>query len=138
MARKTITMNFKGYWRYENKGGLPGVSGVYCVYECTYNTKLITINKLIYIGESENVKDRIANHEKSKDWLSKVGTGNQLCFSFGGVTTIDRGRVEAAMIFKHKPPLNDEYSDSFPFDRTTMELTGETGLLDTNFTVDQT
>ena len=140
MAAKTISIEFNGYWRDENKSGLPNKSGIYCVYECTHNVsqKTVTIHKLIYIGESENVKNRVANHEKYNDWLKHVRSGNGLCFSFGGVRSVDRNRSEAAMIFKHKPPENEEYRDSFPFDKTTMSLSGKTALLNTYFTVDRT
>ena len=140
MAEKTITIEFDGYWRDENKGGLPAKSGVYCVYDCTHNIvkKTVSIHKLIYIGEAEDVKSRVANHEMYKDWLKHVGRGNELCFSFGGVGATDRARAEAAMIFKHKPPQNDEYVRSFPYDRTTMSLSGKTALLNTVFTVDRT
>jgi len=140
MAEKTITIEFDGYWRDENKSGLPAKSGVYCVYECTHNVneKTVSLHKLIYIGEAEDVKTRVANHEKYQDWLKHVRSGNELCFSFGGVGTTDRARAEAAMIFKHKPPENDEYVDSFPFDKTTMSLSGKTDLLNTSFTVNRT
>lgn len=42
------------------------------------------------------------------------------------------------MIFKHKPPENTEYVDSFPFDQTTTDLSGKTKLLHTSFTVYRT
>jgi hypothetical protein len=140
MAEKTLTVEFDGYWRDENKGGLPAKSGVYCVYGCTHNVteKTVSIHKLIYIGEAEGVRSRVTNHEKYKDWLKHVQRGNELCFSFGGVGATDRARAEAAMIFKHKPPENDEYVDSFPYDRTTMSLSGKTALLNTYFTVNRT
>jgi len=140
MAEKTISVKFDGYWRDEKKGVIPEKSGVYCVYECTHNVqgKTISIHKLIYVGESDNVNYRIANHAKYKDWLGHVQKGNELCFSFGGVDSIDRGRAEAAIIYKHKPPENDEYKDSFPFDKTTMSLSGQNSLLNTNFTVYRT
>jgi len=140
MAEKTIAIEFDGYWRDENKSGLPASSGVYVVYECTYNAteKTVSLQTLIYIGEAADVKGRVANHEKYQDWLKHVRRGNQLCFSFGGVGAADRDRGEAAMIFKHKPPENDEYKNSFPFDRTTMSLSGKTALLTTHFTVNRT
>lgn len=140
MAEKTITIEFDGYWRDDNKGGLPAKSGVYCVYECTHNTQesTVSIHKLIYIGEAEDVKTRISNHEKRHDWLKHVRRGNELCFSFGGVGATDRARAEAALIFKHKPPENEDYVNSFPYDKTTMSLSGKTALLTTSFTVYRT
>ena len=140
MAEKTISIEFGGYWRDENKSSIPAQSGVYCVYECTHNVKekTVTLHKLIYIGEAENVRSRIADHKTRPDWLKHVRQGNELCFSFGAVSGSERERVEAAMIFKHKPPENTEYVNSFPFDKTTMSLSGKTALLITNFTVNRT
>jgi hypothetical protein len=98
----------------------------------------VSIHKLIYVGEAADVNDRIANHEKYEDWLEYVQQGNELCFSFGSIGSTDRARAEAAVIFKHKPPENVEYKNSFPFDKTTMSLSGKTSLLDTYFTVYRT
>ncbi len=140
MAEKTISVEFDGYWRDEKKAGVPDKSGLYCVYECTHNVSenTVTLQQLIYIGEADNVRDRLANHEKYSDWLHHVRRGNELCFSFGALGASDRERAEAAMIFKHKPPENGEYTSSFPFDMTTMSLSGKTALLSTYFTVYRT
>ena len=140
MSEGIITIEFAGYWVDENKGALPAESGIYCVYECTLNArkKTVTLQKLIYIGESEDVRSRVADHEKYGHWLKHVGRGNELCFSFGGVAETVRRRAKAAMIYKHRPPEADEYVDSFPFDRTTVSLSGKTRLLNTYFTVSKT
>jgi len=140
MATQTFSIEFAGYWRDKNKEGIPAKSGIYCVYSCVYNIneKTVTLKKLIYIGEADNVKDRIANHEKKPKWEKFLGTNEELCYSFGPIDATNRVRCEAAMIFKHKPPVNTEYVDSFPFDQTTMKLSGETGFLYTDFTVNRT
>jgi len=131
MAEQTFQVEFEGYWREPNINGIPTKSGVYCVYECTYNEseRTVSIHKLIYIGEAGDANNRIENHEKWGDWRKHVREGRQLCFSFGYVESSDRERVEAALIFKHKPPENSEYLDSFPFDKTTVLLSGKTSLL---------
>jgi len=141
MATATYNLDFDGYWRDENKSGIPNKSGIYCVYECKYNKeeKTVTILKLIYIGESDDVGDRIAKHEKRRDWLKHVGAGNELCYSFAGIGAASRERAEAAMIFEHKPIENTEYVDSFPYDTTTINLSGKTAKLHTpSFTVYRT
>ena len=140
MATQSYSIEFDGCWRETNKGGVPDESGVYCVYTCTYDKQAgtVSLKKLVYIGESDDVRARIANHEKQSDWESHLQQGQQLCYSFGAVVSASRERCEAAMIFKHKPPENSEYVNSFPYDQTTINLSGKTALLHTSFTVNRT
>lgn len=140
MAEMSFKVDFEGYWRERNISSVPSNSGVYCVYECSYNSEndTVSIHRLIYIGEARDARDRIQNHEKWNDWKRYVGSGNELCFSHGYVESENRERVEAAFIFKHKPPANDEYKNEFPFDTTTINAIGKTALLHTNFTVHRT
>ncbi|WP_339171851.1 GIY-YIG nuclease family protein [Anoxybacillus sp. FSL W8-1294] len=137
MAEKIFNVDFKGYWREPNIRGIPEESGVYCVYECKHNVsnKTVTIHRLIYIGESDNVNERIKNHEKWDEWKQYVGLGRELCFSFGYVESTYRERVEAALIYEHKPPVNVEYKSCFPFDKTTVKTSGANSKLKTEFTV---
>jgi hypothetical protein len=95
----------------------------------------VTLDRLIYIGEAENVNDRIKNHEKWPDWRQYVPKGSVLCFSFADINNIDCERAEAALIYYHKPPCNNEYKDSFPFDETTIKSTGRCALLTSLITV---
>lgn len=140
MAAQTFNIKIEGYWRDEKKSGLPSVSGVYFVYEGKYNAqeKSCTLYKLIYIGESENINTRVNSHEKYSEWKKHVRSGNTLYFSAAPVKGDDRFRVEAAYIFKHKPPVNTEYINNFPFDQTRIISTGDTELLTTDFTVNRT
>ncbi len=140
MASKTITIAFDGYWRDEKKSAIPANSGIYCVFECTrdISSSTVSLHKLIYIGESGDVKSRISDHEKHNDWNTHVRPDNELCFAFGAVGKEDRIRAEAAMIFKHKPPENTEYVESFPFDTTMISLSGKKTLLKSQFTVCRT
>ncbi|MFZ2726508.1 MAG: hypothetical protein WAX77_09680 [Methylococcaceae bacterium] len=137
MAEQSYDIEFEGYWREPNKGSLPAKSGIYCVFSCIHNEpeKTVSLKKLIYIGESSNVNSRVANHEKLNDWKKHIAKGEVLCFSFGEVSSTNRVRCEAAMIFKHEPPVNTEYTEAFPYDKTTISLTGQTILLKTKFTV---
>jgi hypothetical protein len=140
MAEQTFNQIFDGYWREQNKSDIPKSSGVYCVYECTYNKieKKVKIHKLIYIGESGDVNSRIANHEKLEDWKKHVRQGNELCYNFSHVEEYYRERVEAAFIYHHKPPENTEYVNNFPFDKTIVKSTGKTALLDEFFVANTT
>lgn len=137
MNADTYNIELKGYWRDKNKGGIPNHSGIYFVYECTYNQDrgTVIIHKLIYIGESETVRDRIANHDKLKDWLKHVRKRNTLCYSTGKVESGDRKRIEAALINNLSPPENERKSENFPYKGITIVLTGRNALLPEMFTV---
>jgi len=140
MAEQSYNLNFKGYWRESHIDSIPFDSGIYCVYTCSFNekTKTVIINKLIYVGEADDVNQRIKNHEKWPGWRKALGFGEELCFSFAHFESTYRERVEAALIFKHKPTLNDDYKDSFPFDKSTILISGATELLFQIFTVERT
>jgi hypothetical protein len=137
MAEQTYELEFDGYWREPAVEGIPNKSGIYCVFSCVHNQaeKKVSLKKLIYIGESDDVRFRLANHEKLADWKKHVKQGEVLCFSFAPVPPTSRVRCEAAMIFKHEPPVNTEYSEAFPYDKTTISIAGKTTLLNTRFTV---
>jgi hypothetical protein len=137
LAEMSFNIKFDGYWREKDIEGMPSSSGLYCVYECLYNPEndTVSIMRLIYIGEASDVRDRISNHEKKEDWKRYVGAGTELCFSFGGVEPEHRSRVEAAFIFMHRPPENDEYKDTFLYDETTICTSGMNAKLQPSFTV---
>ena len=137
---KKIALDFDGYWREANKDSIPRQSGIYCVYTCTYNATehTVSIKKMLYIGESTNVHDRIAAHDRLDDWKKKLTANETLCYSFAPISGDDRIRAEAALIFKHKPPMNEEYVNNFPYEDTQMSLSGKTKFLTTNFTVKKT
>lgn len=137
---KKINLNFEGYWRECNKSGIPAKSGIYCVYSCTYNSTqdTVSLKKLLYIGESTNVKNRVATHNRLDDWKKQLSPNETLCYSFASVSDNDRTRAEAALIFKHKPPMNEEYINTFPYEDTHMSLSGKTKFLTTDFIVEKT
>ena len=138
MSKKSFSLKFEGYMLENGISSLPTYSGVYCVYECTYNRESVSIHQLIYIGESDNINNRISNHEKFNIWKEYVRDGNQLCFSYVNVASIIRNRVEAALIYHHKPVVNTEYVDNFPFDTTEIVTSGRNALLSALFTVNST
>lgn len=137
---KTINLEFSGYWLEEDKGSIPAKSGIYLVYVCRYNEERdsVTLDKLIYIGEADNVQDRIDDHEKWPKWREYVPKGSKICFSFAGVTNPDREHAEAALVYYHKPPCNTEYVDSFPFEDAIVKSMGRCALLSSPITVYRT
>jgi len=140
MTEKTFELNIFGYWRDKNIICLPKQPGVYFVYETSYNRDddALSFQRLLYIGEADDVKDRILKHDKYSDWLKYIRFGNELCYSMVHVESTYRERIEAAYIYKHKPPANEEYKNNFPFNKTRVKSSGETELLNVDFTIDKT
>jgi hypothetical protein len=121
------TVVFQGYWRDENKDGIPSTSGVYIVYRGRYNNASNTIGliEIIYIGQSDNVHDRIMNHEKRNLFEEKLLEGEELVYSFAPVKKDDLDTVEQSMIFAQKPVLNEKNKDSYQQDGASFKIEGE-------------
>ena len=138
---QTYHLNFDGYWREPSVGGLPGQSGIYGVYAAAHNqiSNTVTLNRLIYIGESANVRNRVVNHEKWPLWKRQLRSGEVICVNAALISPDGaRLRAEAAMIYRHKPVCNDEYTQAFPFDVTTVYTSGRSALMEPFFTVYRT
>lgn len=137
MAEKSYKQTFNGYWRYPNRGSIPNSSGIYCAYAGKYNKeeKTVTLKRLLYIGQAENIRDRLQNHECYDDWVARLTAGEIIIFSCTILEKSELDRFEAAMIYKHKPPVNDLCVNHFNYDKTNIKLTGNTALLHTDFTV---
>lgn len=128
---KLYHLNFRGYWREVNKGAIPKVSGVYLVYRCVYNAlqDTVRLNEIIYIGKSENVHDRIAEHEKAPLFTSKLQKGEELCYACAEMPNADLDIVENALIFAQKPVLNDGLKDSFNYGKVAIKADGRCACL---------
>ena len=63
---------FDGFWRESNKVWITPCAGIYCVYACTFLTDVqkVRLDELLYIGQSENINERIVSHEKAVSWKS--------------------------------------------------------------------
>ena len=136
--KKTYELEFNGYWREPTVNGLPSSSGIYCVYACTYNQDegKVSIAKLLYVGESADVRKRVVGHPSLEIWKKQLKSGQVLCFSAATIAPdSDRERAEAAMIFKLQPPCNSSCKDSFTYDTTTIESSGRNRFLPASFTV---
>ena len=138
MTAQSYQLQFDGYWREPKKGGIHAKSGIYCVYTSKYNSRTgkVSLNKLIYIGESPNVRDRISDHEKWPNWRRHLRPGEEITFNIAPIIT-SRELAEAAMINWHKPPESTEFVNDFPYDRTTITTSGRNALLTGRFTVER-
>jgi excinuclease UvrABC nuclease subunit len=137
MTKQNYEIKFDGYWKESKELCVPNISGIYCVYSCVLcsDKNKVSLKKIIYIGESENVKSRISNHEKQPKWEGCIEVNEVLCYSVAVVPSDCRIRCEAALINEHTPPENTEYTYNFPFDTTIIKLIGDTKFLKKKFTI---
>lgn len=98
--------------------------GVYLVYRVNREDGRF---RLIYIGKSKDVSDRVTvNHEHYTDWVSwAYDNVDELRFStvklpIGG----DLDSCEAAMIYVFQPPVNVNCKDSFNHEDIRIVFSG--------------
>ena len=134
-----LSMVFDGYYREVKEEHLPTHGGIYAVYRCTHNVSegTVSIHQLLYIGQAQDLHARITCHEKKPAWKAYLKYGEEICYGVAQIS-FNRDRAEAALIRHHKPPVNTEFVNSFPFETTTMALSGKTALLSQLFTVQST
>ncbi len=123
---KEFSLDFNGYWREVNKGGVPAKSGIYLVYRCVYNSKKDTVGlkEIIYIGKSENAHNRIVNHDKIHEFNAQLENGEELCYAFAEVPVTNLDIVENALVFAQKPILNDNLKDSYNYEAVSIKVDG--------------
>lgn len=85
--RRTHSLAFIGYYRDEDKHSIGKHSGLYFVYRGVRNEDskekfTATLKELLYIGQAEDVNDRLnKEHEHYEDWSAKLGNGEILYYS---------------------------------------------------------
>lgn len=126
----TYSLHFEGYWREVNKKYVPRYSGIYLVYTCRYvqENNTVSLSKLIYIGQGENLNMRIAGHNE-EEFKKAILEGETLCYACASVDKGDLDIVENGMIFAEQPPCNTDLKDSFNYDDSQFEIDGNCELL---------
>lgn len=122
MASKIYNLNFIGY-KWEND--LPNEAGIYLTYTVKKdeNSQKSILDRLVYIGESQDIKGRQAEHFADGDYPQGVTLAYAYALLSGDED--NRKRCEAALIFKVKPEWNTANKQSFGDDSTTVISTGE-------------
>ena len=123
-------LDIQGYYRDESRKDFPNVSGIYFVYRGVLipHLKTVTLTELIYIGESEDINNRLQNHEKRNDFLSLLQRDEELFYSFAitdDLSNSKRERLETALIYELKPTLNIKSSGSFGYGKITINVLGD-------------
>lgn len=128
---KHYDITFKGYRRDCYKDGLPHYSGIYMVYRSKYvrETDKVRLSEIIYIGQAEDLHDRINNHEKYDDFLSKCLDGEEVCYAYANVPISELDIVENALVFAQKPILNTQLVDNYKYESASFTIDGDCALL---------
>ena len=144
-------LEFDGYWKVGTTG-VAAYPGIYCIY--AWSPVDVPSSRLMYIGKAENIEARAEEHmDPSNDTILRLiyhgiienrerepFKGGDKEFYFNAAECRNervRRRVEAAMINYHKPPVNEEYVDDFPFEDTQVSVSGKIHRLDADFTAYQ-
>lgn len=136
MEDRHYNLIFQGYWVRGEIEGFPAGSGIYLVYRCIYNKPTetsagsVSLKELIYIGQSENGRERILNHDKEQTFLQACENGETLCYAFAPVEKSDLDIVENALIFAQQPRLNEQGKDHFNYSAAVFVLEGRCGLME--------
>lgn len=127
-------LNFKGYWPVPPANAVSD-SGIYCIY--AGHPGRDSSKKPIYIGQTENLRKRLRDHDKLKEWERKAGR-KPLHYSFAEFDGDDLKDVEWAMIYKHQPICNDRCMENPPHNQTTVTVNGDIAGLHKKFTCGDT
>lgn len=137
--KERFDLNFKGYWLDDAISNIPECSGVYIVYTCVYDgdSRTVKLENLIYIGQAENVRTRLSQHNRKPDFERKCEDGQVLCYSVAEVRKEDLDKVENGLIFAQKPDLNDQGKDRYGYQTPVgFYLEGKCSLMKhKNFTI---
>lgn len=111
-----MIVNFQGY-HYGQSSSFPDKSGIYCVYSM-HN------GKLIYIGQAENLRQRITNHDRWQDFLKhRISPVTDLVTTYALLPIGDMDKAEGRLIAKNRPPENEKIP--LAYYQGPMELIGD-------------
>lgn len=136
---KRYIIYFKGYRRDCNKATLPHYSGIYIVYRCLYKTTTgkVILKGIVYIGQAEDLNERLNNHEKYSEFMNACKTNEEICYAYANVSLDDLDIIENALIYSQKPPLNTDLINSYNHESASFMIEGCCSLLKyTDFSIE--
>ena len=104
-------LKFLGYWPIKSRGNVDFWGGMFCIYAYDGNDP-----RLLYVGEAEEIEASIAGHEDLQKW-EKEANGQDLYFSAAHLNPdTGRQRAQDALVYRHRPPCNEEVPAYFKYD----------------------
>ena len=132
MAIKSFNLHFYGYYlKSQINTHISTGPGIYCIHNCIpyRTTNKLRDLRLLYIGEAENLRDRVTEQSNSQKFINYVGNGRKLCFNYAilksRVSESHRKLIEHAMIFCNQPVVNRKGKKSPPDKYITVKSTGK-------------
>lgn len=125
-----LDINFIGYWPI-SLTSVAAHAGIYCILAGTS----AKTSRLLYVGETNNIEERINSHDKWPDWKAEANDHRLYFTTFADRDVPIREQAEAAIINHLKPPCNMYYKENFPFPTTQIRMTGPALILNNTFTV---
>ena len=98
--------------------------GIYCIFAAEPGHD--NLEKLIYIGKAEDMKDRFDDHEKIGDWKKAAGSKKLYC-SIAWLSDISENvlsKIEHEMIYRYQPIVNIQCKNNPPENRPDIDVTG--------------
>ena len=124
-----MNLEFDGYYYQANK--MPEESGIYLVYRGKLKpNNLCDLNKLIYIGQSINLKERIQSHINDKDLDNNLKENELLLFSYVKVNQSMLDCIEKALIYTQKPCANTNNKYSYNYGKINLNISGACAYLE--------
>lgn len=107
---------------------LPARAGLYCVW-IRSSPQAGSVCRLVYIGESGDIAQRVASHDKRGCWERNRRQGEQIVFTYVLLPTAEvsedwRRSVENCLIAHHRPPCNES---GFEYNWTKTVVVMNTG-----------
>jgi len=131
---RTISLEFKGFYLEPGIKRFPEGSGIYCVYASVRHVNsesgksTVSIKKLLYIGEADDMKNEIPELGKKLKWREALGGHQLLCFNYASIEAENnRSRARAALIYRYQPLLNPQGKKSFNYGETEVLTSGKEG-----------
>ena len=133
MRGKEFHLVLSGFLRDFKVASLPGQSGVYFVFGgISRGDGRCSLKRLIYIGESGSIQERLATHEKKDRFENSLQDGERLYYAYTLVPASERELCEKGLIrhFAERFPdtlINEKSTKSFStgFDSLQYVLTGK-------------
>ena len=132
-VKRCFEIAIKGWYSDLALQSIDDQEGIYFVFVATIGDDGATLHKLIYIGQGKRIRNRLKNHEKRSEFISKCNKekGESLVYyagRTGPISDVSLDWCEAAVIteFENRDIgselINDQHSDNYGYETAKIKL----------------